>query len=329
MSARKSARLHDAACHLVAPALLALALTAPVAAQQAADTGPVAPEFASMETRIGQLVEILETGDNCPTVATALDLTLGLVYGGTRPLPSKIPQSLDEARELYGPDISQRELDIAGRSLSANKVISATAARVTAALAHRMRLKSCPAQAGLAADLKFHLEEIEDVAAALGEYTALCGVGDSLVSGICAQLAPVLDEQTGHILTPAQIPKTITRGFWLKLRSPFIPRYNRRWQEYVRVIPPMDFGQCSAVFKETKGLMLRLRLDGFTVVRDPWATADLPRGTRIPIWTLEWVPSEYVKHFNICNTGDGVTSSVSQRVKQDIPLNYFWRYFAK
>ena len=98
---------------------------------------------------------------------------------------------------------------------------------------------------------------------------------------------------------------------------------------------PIEVGSCVVVFKETKGLMLRLHFERVIVVTDPWVvTFGVPRGTRIPIWRLEWVPSQYVKEWNICNkkSADGTTgieNTVSQRVKQDIPLNFFWRFYPK
>ncbi len=283
-----------------------------------------APEFANMQSRIEQLSDIFRNSASCEAVAAGLDLTLGLVYGGTRPLPTKIT---DQAAQ----GASKDDLDIAERANRVNEIIPGMVEGVVTDL-HDLALgQRCPDQAGQAADLKFLLKEMEDVAAAVSEFTAQCGVGDSLVEGPCAQLRPLLDELTGHIIEPGQdgVATVIRRGFRLKLRSPFVPRWNRSWEEDVKLIPALAPGECSAVFKETKGLMLRLRLDGFTVVRDPWATPTLPRGTKIPIWTLEWVPSEYVKHFNLCNRDGKVEGSVTQRVKQDVPLNYFWRYYAK
>ncbi len=102
---------------------------------------------------------------------------------------------------------------------------------------------------------------------------------------------------------------------------------------------PLELGSCAVVFKETRGLMLRLHFERVIVVTDPRvATFGVPPGTKIPIWRLERVPSEYVKEWNICNKAfvdaDGTISNrmentVSQRVKQDIPLNFFWRFYPK
>ena len=89
------------------------------------------------------------------------------------------------------------------------------------------------------------------------------------------------------------------------------------------------------VFKETKGLMLKLHLDRIITVTDPWVPFfGKPRGTPVPIWRLEWIPSEYVKEWNICNRQRadgtvGIVSEVTQRVKQDVPLNYFWRFYSR
>ena len=91
---------------------------------------------------------------------------------------------------------------------------------------------------------------------------------------------------------------------------------------------PIPSGACVVVFKETRGLMLRLHFDRIIIVNDPWVnTFGVPRGTKIPIWTLEWVPSEYVKEWNICNDNGTINTTVSKRVVQDIPLKYFWRFY--
>ena len=78
--------------------------------------------------------------------------------------------------------------------------------------------------------------------------------------------------------------------------------------------------------------MLKLRFDRIVVVTDPWVTVfNQPRGTPVPIWVLEWMPSEFGKQWNICNSGDAtnpqITTTVTKRVVQDIPLKYFWRFF--
>ncbi|MDJ0826533.1 MAG: hypothetical protein QNJ16_13605 [Rhodobacter sp.] len=289
-----------------------------------------APDFANMQARMEQLVRILTEGESCEGVGAAIDLTLGLVYGGTRPLPSLVPKDLGEAQERFGRNIDQDDIDIAGRAETAQKDIAETVRRVIEALERLALGEGCPALGGRAADVKFFLEEMEDVAAALSGTTRQCTVGSSLVDGPCAQLRQQLNEETGHLFKPGEAPEELFQGYEVKLRSPFIPRYNRLWEEDVKLIPALQPGECGSVFKETKGLMLRLRLDGFTTVLDPWATPNLPRGTKIPIWTLTWVPSEYVKHFNVCNNdGKIVHTTVHQRVKQDVPLNFFWRYYPK
>jgi hypothetical protein len=74
--------------------------------------------------------------------------------------------------------------------------------------------------------------------------------------------------------------------------------------------------------------MLRLIFIRFDIVLDPWATPLLARGTHIPVWALQWVP-EHVKQWNICNIGGKIQQTVMRRVKQEIPLRYFWRYYPK
>ena len=72
------------------------------------------------------------------------------------------------------------------------------------------------------------------------------------------------------------------------------------------------------------------------IVRDPWVNVfGAPRGTRIPIWALEWVPAQYVKEWNICHkvkadgSGSYIDKTVTKRVVQDTPLNFFWRFYRR
>lgn len=301
----------------------ALGLSCAMAAAGTAQGAGHETGAGDMKARMDQLVRILGTSDSCDAIGAALDLVPGLVYGGTRPLPTKIN---DAARE--GAD--EEDLRIAQLAEGANETIRGTVGALLEPLEDLALGKRCPDQAGQAVDVKFMLEETEDVAAALSEFTRQCALGDDLTQGRCAQLQPQIDEEDGHLFGPNKPfeAQRIFRGFAVKLRSPFVPRWGRTWDEDVKRIPALSPGQCAAVFKETKGLMLRLRYDGFTIVRDPWATPNLPRGTRIPIWTLEWVPSEYVKHFNVCNVdGRKMRNTVNQRIKQDDGLNFFWRYY--
>ncbi len=162
------------------------------------------------------------------------------------------------------------------------------------------------------------------MALAVGRITSQCGLGDKPSTAPCDALIPALNEATGQLAQPARLPRTLTPPFSVKLRSPFVPsRYTYKWEEDVLVTKPIAAGHCVVVFKETKGLMLRLRFLRLTTVRDPWATPMLARGTQVPIWVLEWVPSEYVKEWNICNSGKHIDKTVTQRVVQDNPLNFF------
>lgn len=261
-----------------------------------------------MDARIKQVVEQIETGKNCTAVGAAIGLGLDVLYGGLRPVPSH------GALE---------------RTVQADKVLGASELRLAAVLGEFLGAGRCPEHAGAALDLKIFVEEMNEVALAVGRITRECGEGADLRSAPCDQLRPELDELTGHRPDAKAVPRRIAVGYSVKLRGPFIPRYVHRWEEDVLTTEPIDTGQCVVVFKETKGLMLQLVFVGVTVVADPWATATLARGTRIPIWSLRWIPSEYVKEWNICNTGRGIEKTVTQRVKQDIPLNYFWRYYPK
>ncbi|HEX9670355.1 MAG TPA: hypothetical protein VGC93_12855 [Thermoanaerobaculia bacterium] len=270
---------------------------------------PVAAE-STMQQRIDQVLRVLADDVGCETVATAIDLAPEVLYGGIRVVPSKgelLKQTTDVDRA-----IRQNEL------------------RFASALGNYARQGKCSTQRGRALDVKLFIEQISEVAQAVGRITAQCAVGDTLRAGPCADLEPLLDEATGEERTLGTFTTPLRPSFSVKLRSPAVPPWILEPQEDIRVTEPIPPQHCVVIFKEFKGLMLRLHLARVIVVTDPWVTVfGFPRGTKIPIWRLEWVFSEYVKEWNICNTDGKIRKEVTQRVKQDHPLNFFWRFYKK
>jgi hypothetical protein len=270
-------------------------------------------ETSSMQQRLDQVIGILQETRTCGAAAAAIDDGMEILYGGLRPLPSPNVQNAEAADQ----EIARNEM------------------RFAAALnqfAHQG--EGCDEEQRRAVDLKLFIEEMNEVARAVGEITRQCGEGASLDAPPCNELQPLLEEEPDSEPRPSvqtQAQRLIRPSFSVKLRSPFVPQWFGRWEEDVRVTDPIGAGECVVVFKETRGLMLRLHFERVIIVRDPWvATFGVPRGTRIPIWALEWVPSEYVKEWNICHRADGkIEKTVTQRVKQDIPLNFFWRFYPK
>jgi hypothetical protein len=265
---------------------------------------------STMQQRLEQVIAILEKAEACQTVEAAIDDGMEIVYGGLRPLPSK-GELLDGTKKAHEA-ISEAELKFAK------------------ALKTYAEQGKCVEQRGRALDLGLFIEEMNEVAHAVGNVTEKCGQGDQTNQPPCDELQPLLDEEVGEAALKPR-PIIIKPSFSAKLRSPFVPPWLRRMEEDVRVTDPIPPKYCVVVFKETKGLMLRLHFERIIVVTDPWVTTfGFPRGTPVPIWRLEWVPAEYVKEWNICNVGNGVIKkTVTQRVKQDIPLNFFWRFYPK
>lgn len=277
---------------------------------------------STMDQRFEELLGGLE-GADCASAKVILDLAKDVTHANMRVVSTRGEPITDEAHQM----------------------MSRTEMRAANALAKFAQQGRCPEERGRALDLKLLIEQQNEVARAVSPFTAKCGPGSSLLEPPCDQLQPVLDEATGHefegedrkekvVPKPGQkepIPSDLILrpGFSVKLRGPFVPPYVRHAEEDVRVTEPINPGQCVVVFKETRGLMLRLTLIRMDVVKDPWATPMLARGTRIPVWALQWVPAEYVKEWNICNEKGRIVKSVTQRVKQDIPLHYFWRYFPR
>lgn len=273
--------------------------------------GQAQPRESTMEQRLDQLRAALATGD-CNAVKAALDLILDGVAANMRVVITK----------GQGQDVTTR----------ANQMLNDLEMKTAQDLARFIERGNCPEERGRALDIKLLLEQQNEVARAVNPFTSQCGDGDDVRRPPCDQLQTELDEETGHELH-GQLPPgrlIIKPGYFVKLRGPFVPPYIRHIQEDVRVTQPIAPGQCVVVFKETKGLMLRLIFVRMSVVLDPWATPLLARGTRIPVWALQWVPAEHVKEWNICNIGAGrIRKTVTQRVKQEVPLNYFWRYYPK
>ncbi len=280
------------------------------------------PLPVSMEARLRQVLTVLQESEVCEAIEAALDLTMEILYGGMRPLPSKNVPPGGQDQPL--------EIDILKQTQDADEAIRANELEVASVLEKFVQGGRCPEQTGRALDLKLLIEEISEVALAVGKVTARCGQGNHTQEEACNELQPLLNEQTGREFLLDVKRRVITPRYVLKLRSPAVPPWIRRFQEDVRVTGPIPPFQCSVVFKEFKGLMFRLVYDRVIVVTDPWvAVFGVPRGTRIPIWRLEWVPSQYVKSWHLCNKGGRIVMTESQRVKQDIPLNFFWRFYPK
>lgn len=268
---------------------------------------------SNMEDRLNFLIETLDRSENCEVAETAIDGILEILYGGLRPLPT--------AGELIE------------QTTEAHRVICDAEMRAAKALRNFVQSGDCHGQRGRALDMALFIEQMNEVARAVGEATGRCGEGGNLEEPPCDELQPILDEATGHEIVSGTAKGPIKKGYSVKLRGPRVPAWHKCLDEDVLITEPIPPGHCVVVFKEFRGLMIRLRLERITVVTDPWvSTFGLPRGTRIPIWRIEWIFAEYVKQFNICNTGSRkpkIRTTVTQRVKQDYPLNYFWRYYRR
>jgi hypothetical protein len=264
-----------------------------------------------MQQRLEHITATLAQAETCADAADAIDEGMEALYGGMRPLPSK---------------------DLLEQTSKAHQEVGANELRFASSLDTYARSGRCAEERGRALDLKLFIEQMNEVAEAVGKVTGQCGEGDSVARPPCDDLQALLDIGTGHELSIAPGTQTgaIAPSYSVSLRSPYIPPWSSSWEEDVRITKPISRGECAIIPKETKGLMLRLHFERVIVVTDPWVgTFGAARGTRIPIWRMEWVPSEYLKEWNICNVDGKITTTVTQRVKQDIPLNFFWRFYPK
>lgn len=271
-------------------------------------------EGGNMQERLNFLIEILQSTEDCEVAETAIDNGMEILYGGMRPLPTQ--------GEMLEP------------TLAAHELICDAEARFAAALKQFALNGNCIEQRGRALDLGLFIDQISEVARAVGQVTAECGEGDSFQEPPCDELQPILDEMTGHEIPVGTTQGIVKRSYFVKLRGPRVWPWQRCLEEDVLMTKPIPPHHCVVVFKEFRGLMIRLHFERIIIVSDPWvATFGVPRGTRLPVWRLEWIFAEYVKQFNICNTGKikkpKITTTVTQRVKQDHPLNYFWRNYSR
>jgi hypothetical protein len=260
----------------------------------------------SMVRRVNQAMMAMQLGQP-DTVNQAIDLGMDALYGGLRTLPSPDP--------------------VTGRvhenSQASHEVISQVEMIFTDALQKASNRTDLPREVvARAVDLNFFVKEMNEVAAAAAAITVQCGEDMTLEDpdSPCFNLARLLEVER---------PPRIHASYTVSLRSPVVPRNTTLvWEEDIKLVGPIAPGGCDSISKETRGLIVRLHFDRFTVVRDPWVSTFLaPRGTRFPIWSIEWVPSEYVKIWEMCNQNGQIVTNVSQRVKQDIPLNFFWRFY--
>lgn len=277
---------------------------APVAADQ-----PMPTPDSSMQQRVDEIILILKSNPSCSTAQGALEHLIEVWSGGFVVEPTKG----DALQQTTQANLVTRQ--------NAMRIVDALQAYISAAG------PDCAAKR-LAVDIKIFIEELDEVMVAAGQVTIRCGLND-----ICPPLQPLLDEATGAVAAVAATPARlgpIVPGFVVKLRSPFMPTNFTGNEEEMVVTPALSRGQCAAVVKETRGLMVLLRFDGIIIVTDPWvSTFGVPRGTVVPVWRLEWVPAEFIKEVDICNTAQGIVKTVTQRVVQDTALDFFWRYFPK
>jgi hypothetical protein len=266
-----------------------------------------------MDQRLQQIINVLQNDPGPEAAEAAINDSLEILYGGLRALPT------------HG--------ELADQTQKAHEAVGAAEMRLAAALEQFVQNGRSQEAKGQAVDMKLFIEQMHEVAQAVGKATLKCDPrGDVATAEECDQLAPLLDEANG-LERPVQDAidgrPAIRPSYSVKLRSPFVPRWFRGgWDEEVLVTEPIGKDECAVVFKETRGLMLPAHFDRIITVNDPWvATFGVPRGTRIPIWTLELVPSEFIKQFSMCNKKGKINTTVTKRVVQDIPLKYFWRFY--
>jgi len=297
------------AAALVAAAF-GVALTAGIVGTPGQAQQPPERPTSSMEKRMAQVTAILANeGAGRAAHEAALDDGMEVLYGGLRALPTK------------GPALEQ--------TTAADAAVSAAEQQLSQALERYANSGAAQDLRGRALDLKLFIEEMNEVSAALTQFTSHCGEGDRADEPPCDNLQKILNEENGEEIFAGPLVRAFTRSYSVKLRSPFVAPWVRSWQHDVRPLV-VARGECAVIFKETRGLTLRLHFQRITVVLDPWVgTLGVPRGTLVPIWHLTWVPSEYAKAFTYCNDGRRINQAVLQRVKQDHALNYFWRFYPR
>lgn len=154
-----------------------------------------------MEKRLAQVTAILANeGAGRAAHEAALDDAMEVLYGGLRVLPTK------------GPAFEQMT--------AADAAVSAAEQQLSQALERYANGGAAGDLRGRALDLKLFIEEMNEVSAALTQFTSKCGEGDRADEPPCDDLQKILNEENGEEVFAGPFVRAFTRSYSVKLRSP-------------------------------------------------------------------------------------------------------------
>lgn len=175
-----------------------------------------------------------------------------------------------------------------------------------------------------------------ETAKAVGDATAGCAAGGDIFNpgSECNRLGPTLERviSDGPLVTSEgpTVPNIVNPGWAVSLRGPAIPGLPgaRGPQGDVVVTEKLADGECAVVFKEFRGLTIRLRFEFINEINYPFVeTFGFVLDKNVPTWVLEWVPAQYITQWSMCNSGGQIVRTVSDEVHHDTSLQFFWKYF--
>lgn len=259
---------------------------------------------STMDARLNQVIDILSKGRDCTARQTAIDEGMEILYGGLRPLPT--PGDLQDETQTADQALKTAELKFAG------------------ALNEFAKGRDCGEAHGRALDLKLFIEQMNEVAQTVGQVTSECGQGADLGQPPCSELMPLIQPDGEPVVGQAAV---IDIGFKAVLAGPHIPRWDRRWKEDVQTPDAIADGECSLVFKETRGLATGIEFKPLTVLGAPQLINLKPLQTGAPLWQINWRPAEYGKTWRFCKAEGEVTTTVTSTLRLDDALRFFWRWY--
>lgn len=121
----------------------------------------------------------------------------------------------------------------------------------------------------------------------------------------------------------------IWNGWYREIRSPYYPitQYPAGLVQEENIIPtdPIANGECVTIVKEIQGIKSILRPVQVPIWQEPWTSRATIIGFNT-IWVVDFVPAEFVKNLNFCNSGGSINFDYDINVIIERQLTHLWQY---
>jgi len=118
-------------------------------------------------------------------------------------------------------------------------------------------------------------------------------------------------------------------GWYREIRSPYSVNTNYLKafgpHENVITVGPMSPGECSTVIKEIQGIKSIQRPVKIPIWQEPWTSRAQIIGWQT-VWVVDFVPAEFIKSLNYCNSSTGMTFDYTIDVIIERELTHFWKF---